>query len=158
MAGERESYSLDEGFVRKDGTTFWCLVSASCVRLETEAAPDVLVASSQIEQVVINLVSNAAKAIPAGRTGTIVLRVGPAAGSVRLEVTDDGVGIPPSTSSASSSRSSRPARPATQRGIGIGLAIRHSIVEVHGGALTVESRPGKGSTFCMTLPPAPADA
>jgi PAS domain S-box-containing protein len=128
---------------------------AATVRLETEAAPDVLVASSQVEQVVINLVSNAAKAIPAGRKGTIVLRVGATDGTVHLDVTDDGVGIRPEHLE----RIFEPfftTRPAgDQRGIGIGLAISHSIVEAHEGSLTVRSEPGKGSTFRMALPPAP---
>ncbi len=48
-------------------------------------------------------------------------------------------------------------RPAGDKGgIGIGLAISHSIVEAHGGELTVKSEVGKGSTFTLDLPAAPA--
>ena len=72
----------------------------------------------------------------------------------RLEVIDDGVGIP----AAILDRIFEPfftTRPVGDgRGIGIGLAISHSIVEAHGGALTVTSEVGKGSTFRVDLPAA----
>jgi signal transduction histidine kinase len=132
---------------------------AATVVVENEAAPDVLAASSQIEQVVINLVANAARAIQEGGKGAIVVRLGTtAAGMARLEVVDDGVGIPP----ANLDRIFEPfftTRPVgDRRGIGIGLAISHSIVEAHGGTLTVTSEVGKGSTFRLELPAAPAEA
>jgi PAS domain S-box-containing protein len=132
---------------------------AATVEVENEAAPDVLAASSQIEQVVINLVANAARAIQEGGKGAIVVRVGTtAAGMARLEVVDDGVGIPP----ANLDRIFEPfftTRPVgDRRGIGIGLAISHSIAEAHGGTLTVTSEVGKGSTFRLELPAAPAEA
>jgi PAS domain S-box-containing protein len=131
------------------------ITQGATIRLDAAAAPDVLVAASQIEQVVINLVSNAAKAVPAGRKGTIVLRVGTTpSGAAYLDVEDDGIGIP----REHLDRIFEPfftTRPAgDQRGIGIGLAISHSIVEAHGGTLTVESEPGRGSTFRMVLPSA----
>ena len=74
----------------------------------------------------------------------------------RLEVVDDGVGIP----AALLERIFEPfftTRPVgDRRGIGIGLAISHSIVEAHGGTLTVTSEVGKGSTFRLELPAAPS--
>jgi PAS domain S-box-containing protein len=132
-------------------TTF----QASTVEVEDLGAPDVLASSSQVEQVVINLVTNAARAIPEGRTGRIAVRLGTGAnGMARLEVIDDGMGIP----AALLDRIFEPfftTRPVgDRRGIGIGLAISHSIVEAHGGTLTVTSEVGKGSTFRVDLPAA----
>jgi len=144
-----------------DQAMSWLPDSASrtaTIWVEDLGAPDVLASSSQIEQVVINLITNATRAAQVGRKGEIVVRVGVAAsGMARLEVADNGVGIPP----ANLDRIFEPfftTRPAGDRGgIGIGLAISHSIVEVHGGELTVTSEVGKGSTFRMDLPAAPAD-
>ena len=132
-------------------TTF----QAATVDVEDLGAPDVLASSSQVEQVVINLVTNAARAVPEGRKGKIVIRLGTSGtGMARLEVIDDGVGIP----EAILDRIFEPfftTRPVGDgRGIGIGLAISHSIVEAHGGAVTVTSEVGKGSTFRVDLPAA----
>ncbi len=132
-------------------TTF----QAATVDVEDLGAPDVLASSSQVEQVVINLVTNAARAVPEGRKGKIVIRLGTSGtGMARLEVIDDGVGIP----EAILDRIFEPfftTRPVGDgRGIGIGLAISHSIVEAHGGAVTVTSEVGKGSTFRVELPAA----
>jgi PAS domain S-box-containing protein len=132
---------------------------AATIWIEDLGAPDVLAASSQLEQVVINLISNAARAVQEGKNGEIVIRIGTSApGMARLQVVDNGVGIPP----GNLDRIFEPfftTRPAGDgRGIGIGLAISHSIVEAHGGKLTVTSEVGKGSTFAMDLPAAPAEA
>jgi PAS domain S-box-containing protein len=131
---------------------------AATIWVEDLGAPDVLASSSQIEQVIINLISNAARAVQEGKRGEIVIRIGVAAsGNARLEVVDNGVGIPP----ADLDRVFEPfftTRPVGDtRGIGIGLAISHSILEAHGGTLTVESEVGKGSTFRVELPAAPAE-
>jgi signal transduction histidine kinase len=76
----------------------------------------------------------------------------------RVEVVDDGVGIAPTHIE----RIFEPfftTRPVGDgRGIGIGLAISHSIVDAHGGTLTVTSEVGGGSTFRIELPAAPAGA
>ena len=132
---------------------------AATVQVENAGAPEVLAASSQIEQVVINLIANAARAAPEGKKVEIVIRLGGTAeGMARVEVVDDGVGIAP----AHIDRIFEPfftTRPVGDgRGIGIGLAISHSIVDAHGGTLTVTSEVGKGSTFRVELPAAPAGA
>jgi signal transduction histidine kinase len=110
-----------------------------------------------MEQVVVNLVTNAAHATPPGRQGVITVRVGPGApGMARLEVIDQGVGMEPSLLE----RIFDPffTTRVTGKGMGLGLAICQSIVVSHGGTLTVQSEVGKGSTFRVELPAAPADA
>ncbi len=125
------------------------------VQVEDGGAPEIVAAVGQIEQVVVNLVTNAARAIPAGRRGLVLVRLGPGEpGSSRMEVVDDGKGIEP----ALLDRIFEPfftTRPAGEgRGMGLGLAICHAIVTSHGGTLTVSSSVGKGSTFRMELPAA----
>ncbi len=135
------------------------VLQAATVEVENAGAPDVLASSSQIEQVVINLIANAARAAPDGKRAEIVIRLGATGeGMARMEVVDDGVGIVP----ANLDRIFEPfftTRPVGDgRGIGIGLAISHSIVDAHGGTLTVTSEVGKGSTFRIELPAAPVEA
>ncbi len=131
---------------------------SAVVQVEDGGAPEVLAAIGQLEQVVVNLVTNAAKAIPPGRPGLVVVRTGAGEpGMSRLEVIDDGRGIEP----ALQERIFEPfftTRPVGEgRGMGLGLAICHAIVTAHGGTLSVTSTPGKGSTFRMELPVAPAE-
>ena len=135
------------------------VAQAAQVIVEDAGAPDVVASSGQLEQVVVNLVTNAAKAMPEGKRGRVVIRMGTGApGMSRLEVIDEGRGIEP----AILDRIFEPfftTRPAgTGRGMGLGLAICHAIVTTHGGTLAVASTPGKGSTFCMDLPVAPPEA
>jgi signal transduction histidine kinase len=135
------------------------VLQAATVEVEDAGAPDVLVSSSQIEQVVINLIANAARAAPDGKRVEIIIRLGATGeGMARMEVVDDGLGIAP----ANLDRIFEPfftTRPVGDgRGIGIGLAISHSIVDAHGGTLTVTSEVGKGSTFRIELPAAPVEA
>jgi PAS domain S-box-containing protein len=127
------------------------------VRVEDLGAPDVVASAVQIEQVLVNLVTNAANAIPPGKRDVILIRLGPGVpGMARLEVIDRGSGISPVTLR----RIFEPfftTRP-VGKGTGLGLSICHAIVAAHGGKLTVESEVGKGSTFRVELPAAPADA
>ena len=127
------------------------------VRKESAAVPDVLASASQLEQVLVNLVTNAALAIPEGRLGNIVVRAGPAApGRVFLEVADDGPGIPPELKERIFEPFFTTRRQG--KGTGLGLSICNAIVTAHGGSFTVESELGKGATFRVELPVAPAEA
>jgi PAS domain S-box-containing protein len=130
--------------------------------VQLEAAIDsgaamVLADQGQMHQVVINLVTNAAAALQ-GRTGTVRVFLGnlPAAGNgatprtVRLRVTDDGVGMTPEVLE----RIFEPfftTRPQGE-GTGLGLAVVQGIVQDHGGQIFVRSTPGKGTTFDVELP------
>jgi PAS domain S-box-containing protein len=124
---------------------------AASIRVESAGAPDVMASFGQLEQVVVNLVTNAAKASKPGQAGAIVIRIGQGApGEARLEVIDDGTGIAPELLP----RIFEPFFTTSDvgKGMGLGLAICHSIVTAHGGRLTVESEVGKGSTFRVSLP------
>ena len=127
------------------------------VTVDDLGAPDVVAAAGQIEQVLVNLVTNAANATPPGKRDEICIRLGPGTpGMARLEVIDHGSGISPATLR----RIFEPfftTRP-VGKGTGLGLSISHAIVTAHGGMLTVETEVGRGSTFQVELPAVPADA
>ena len=125
------------------------------VSVEDGGAPEIVASFGQIEQVVVNLVTNAAKATRPGKPGTIIVRFGPGApGMARLDVIDQGTGIDPEILG----RLFDPffTTNAAGKGMGLGLAVCHSIVTSHGGTLAVESEVGRGSTFRIELPAADA--
>ncbi|MBN2798122.1 MAG: response regulator [Deltaproteobacteria bacterium] len=100
-----------------------------------------------IEQIVVNLVVNARDAMPAG--GSIVIRVHGNATEVRLEVEDDGVGMPPEVQA----RIFEPFFTTKGgRGTGLGLATVFRIVEQYHGEISVRSTLGRGSCFSVVLP------
>lgn len=106
----------------------------------------------RLNQVFDNLLGNALKFTPAG--GTIRLRMRPEGESVRVEIQDTGIGIPPQYVERIFDRFYQVDGSARRRrgGIGLGLAICKLIVEVHGGHIGVESQVGAGSTFFFVLP------
>lgn len=121
------------------------------VRIECEPAPEVLAVPGQVLQVVVNLLDNAIRAIPAGRPGRVVVRTGPGRpGTARIEVEDDGVGMAPRTLGQVFDPyfTTR----AAGEGRGLGLALCHAVVVAHGGSIAAESREGMGSTFRVELP------
>jgi len=110
-----------------------------------------MASAGQLQQVVVNLVTNAALAIPEGRQGEIKVRIGPGKrGMARLEVVDNGKGIAPDVMERIFDPFFTTRAPG--KGAGLGLAICHAIVTVHGGTLKATSVPGSGSTFRVELP------
>ncbi|MCP5155572.1 MAG: PAS domain-containing protein [Ectothiorhodospiraceae bacterium] len=112
------------------------------------AVPEIECIPTQLGQVLMNLVVNAAQAMD--RRGTITVRTRAGDGSVVVEVTDDGPGISPETQA----RIFDPffTTKAPGQGTGLGLAIVHGIVERHHGRIEVESTVGAGTTMRVTLP------
>jgi PAS domain S-box-containing protein len=106
----------------------------------------------RIEQVLVNLIDNAVKYSPDG--GEVVVSTVPAAASVRVEVADQGIGIPPSEQEAVFEKFYRgdPQHRAVPGGTGLGLYICRELVQRMGGTIGVRSRPGGGSTFWFQLP------
>jgi signal transduction histidine kinase len=106
----------------------------------------------RIGQVVANLVANAVKFT--GRGGSVSIDVAATPDGARIDVADTGVGIDSSELPHIFDRFYRGSRANEARGSGsgLGLAIVRSIVDMHGGAIVVESRVGAGSRFSVTLP------
>jgi two-component system NtrC family sensor kinase len=114
--------------------------------------PPVECDSAQIQQVIINLVLNAAEAVQRHRPGRIVIRTRTRAdaGAVLLAVEDNGEGIAP----ANLAKIFDPfftTKP-EGKGVGLGLAVTYGIVQAHGGDIEVTSKPGEGTCFSVTLP------
>lgn len=138
--------------LRQTEETFRAGANARHIQLDT-AAPDGVVIEAdggRVVQALGNLVGNALKFTPEG--GTVVVRASQPAdhNEVRFEVADNGPGIPPENLDRLFDRFWQ-AR-SDKRGVGLGLAIAKGIVDAHGGRIEVESRPGAGSTFAITLP------
>ncbi|WP_437281666.1 PAS domain S-box protein [Sorangium sp. So ce375] len=129
------------------------------VRLAVQGdVPAVLVDPGRLEQIVTNLLSNAAKY---GRPeGDIVVAVDAGRARAHIAVTNWGDGIPEASLPHLFKRFSRApdAVPRSVRGVGLGLYITKGLVEAHGGSISVESCPGGATTFRFSLPLAPAAA
>jgi two-component system phosphate regulon sensor histidine kinase PhoR len=117
--------------------------------LAVQADPD------RLSQILVNLVDNAVKYTPDGGRITLKAAGGPA-GMVEVAVADTGIGIPSLDLPRITERFYRvdKARSRELGGTGLGLAIVKHLVQAHGGALTIESTLGKGTTVRFTLPSA----
>ncbi len=113
--------------------------------------PRIMADQGRLEQVMVNLIDNAIKYTPEG--GSIRIFAEQIANSVKLSVEDSGIGIPLKDQSRIFERFYRvdAARSREQGGTGLGLSIAKHIMQLHGGEITVNSTPGKGSTFTCTL-------
>ena len=103
-----------------------------------------------LEQVLINLIANAADAMEHSAIRVLSIGVAQATGNIEVSVTDTGSGI----DAADLANLFDPFYSTKEagRGLGLGLSISYGLVRDIGGAITVQSRPGKGSTFTVRLP------
>jgi signal transduction histidine kinase/CheY-like chemotaxis protein len=112
--------------------------------------------ATRLRQVLMNLVGNAVKFTEAGR---VAVELGYAAATRRLEVAvhDTGAGIPEAAQAQLFRRFAQVDSEATRRhgGSGLGLAISRQLVELMGGGISVESAPGRGSSFRFWIPAPP---
>jgi signal transduction histidine kinase len=153
MDWRREPIRIDEILTRATAATGALFEPGGPeLRLDVPTGlPDLIGDRDRLIQVIVNLLSNAAKFTPDGR-----IRVSAAADDdeVRVSVADTGIGIAPedqeriwrSYEQVASHRSDGP------RGTGLGLPICRRIIEEHGGRMWLESEPGQGSTFHFALP------
>ena len=114
-----------------------------------DALPPIEGDGNALEQVLLNLLTNAGAALPAGGEIAIATRRHPdRPGFVQLTVADTGCGIPLEILP----RIFDPFFSTKSAGTGLGLSISHGIVREHGGTIDVESAPGRGTRFTITLP------
>lgn len=133
---------------------------ASENELEINFEPEVeelycLLDSQKLDKIMLNLLSNSIKHTPAG--GRVTLKLKHIDETIIIEVEDTGLGIAPEaiTKIFDSYYQQTPdlkRNTKTFRGIGIGLAYTKSLVELHGGEITVKSQLGKGSIFTIAIP------
>jgi signal transduction histidine kinase len=124
-------------------------LGARTLRRELGDIPRVSCSPSQVNQVLLNLVNNAAQATPE-QGGVITLRSARRGDDVAVDVIDNGHGIPadvlPKIFDPFFTTKD------VGKGTGLGLSICYKIVEAHGGRLEVDSQPGKGTRFTLLLP------
>ena len=112
--------------------------------------PAIVVDTPRIRQVMSNLLGNAVKFTPEG--GTIRVSAAQSGRSVTITVADSGCGIPPEHVGHVFDWMWQAPGSRRGTGAGLGLAIAKAITEAHGGTISVESEPGKGSVFSLSLP------
>ncbi|MCU0230945.1 MAG: ATP-binding protein [Acidobacteria bacterium] len=156
MALKRERLDVDEllrevidlyGDVAEDQGTELRALPAGGLTVEADR--------QRMRQVLSNLVDNALKYTPA--SGHVVLRAGPAAARVAIEVADDGPGIAAEDLPRIWDRLYRGDRSRSERGLGLGLSLVRAIVQAHGGTVSVAATPGGGATFRVEIPAAPVE-
>jgi two-component system NtrC family sensor kinase len=105
---------------------------------------------SQIQQVVLNLVMNAAEATQSKTERRVSVSTAAGDGVVLLTVSDNGEGIPPENLAKIFDPffTTKP----DGKGVGLGLAVSFGIIEAHGGDIEVNSKVGEGTTFTLSLP------
>lgn len=138
-----EVLSLTHGEIARDGV---CLYREFGARLPRVRADRV-----QLQQVIMNLVTNAVEAMSGLPQGERELRISaytPEVGSIRVTVRDSGPGL----DSANFERVFDPFYSTKPEGLGIGLSICRSIIEAHDGQLWVEANEPRGAAFALTLP------
>lgn len=128
-------------------------LEASHVTVQTdfEEVPEIWADGNQLQEVLFHLVQNAEQAMFATHgSGRLTLRVRPAGDGVRIEVADDGPGVPPDDLA----RVFNPffTTKAPGEGRGLGLSVAHSVVAEHEGRLWAENRAGGGALFVIELP------
>lgn len=126
-------------------------IRAKSITVHVEAEPDfptVFISPERLTQALLNLFLNAVQAMEPGGELRVAIRRQPETGAFSLTVGDTGKGI----AEADQASIFTPYFTTKPSGTGLGLAIVHQIVEGHGGSIRVDSAPGAGAEFTITLP------
>jgi signal transduction histidine kinase len=128
------------------------VADAKGVTLVANAGADAVVSGDRVrlEQATANLIDNAVKYTPRG--GRVSVDVQRERDRALLRVRDTGIGIPADEQPRIWDRLFRGDKSRAERGLGLGLSLVKAVIEAHGGTVTVDSEPGQGSTFTVTLP------
>jgi PAS domain S-box-containing protein len=158
-AEERGRQGVDVAAVLLEALRLMRATLPASIRVEDEiaAVPPVTGDPSQLHQVIVNLMTNAAQAIgPAQGRIMVALKPDPGGAALRLSVSDTGCGM----DEAMLSRIFEPFFTTKQvgEGTGLGLSVAHGIVKDHGGRIEVQSQPGRGARFDVVLPLQPGAA
>jgi signal transduction histidine kinase len=137
-----ESISLCRPLANRRGTP----IKVVC----PETSPVVRIHPRRMRQVLVNLIGNAIKYSQNG--ANVRVTVAPRADHLIVTVADNGPGIPSEEISSIFKPFHRRERPSAERGTGLGLAICKRIIERHRGKIWVESTPGHGTSFHLSLP------
>jgi PAS domain S-box-containing protein len=117
------------------------------LRLELNPAPQIAARAAELREVLTNLILNAVEAMPRG--GQLTLRTWAEGGAVCIAVSDTGIGMTPEVQR----RLFDPFFTTKgARGTGLGLSVSQALIKGHQGTLTVDSAPGRGTTFVIRLP------
>ncbi len=116
------------------------------IKLDIKEVPPVMVDPNQLSQVFINIILNAADAMPEG--GDLIIETRATDNYVEISFTDTGIGIPPEHLP----HIFDPFFTTKEKGTGFGLSVSYSIIKNFGGEIEVRSEVGKGSTFTVKLP------
>ena len=127
------------------------MLKAARITVQTQlkpALPAVNGNAGKLQQVFMNLIMNARDAMPRG--GELTITTAAENSSVRVEVSDNGVGIP----AEHINKIFDPffTTKATSRGTGLGLAVTYGIIQEHAGSIQVDSVVGRGTTFRLEFP------
>ncbi|TML52951.1 MAG: GAF domain-containing sensor histidine kinase [Actinobacteria bacterium] len=147
---EREPVDLAELVRTAVETMREQLPESVTLRIVPDGAVKAVGDPDRIEQVLLNLIDNAVKYSPRG--GEVTIATLPAEGRARVEVADEGLGIPPAEHGSVFEKFYRSRSVQVPTGTGLGLYICRELVRRMGGTIGVRSRPGAGSTFYFELP------
>lgn len=120
--------------------------SGVVLRNEVESKAPLKLDVDKIRRAFVNMTTNAIDAMPNG--GSLLIRTAESDGSIQFIFSDTGVGM----SKEVMQKIFTPLYTTKAKGMGFGLSICKRIVEAHGGHIAVDSTPGKGTTFTITLP------
>jgi len=115
-----------------------------------DGLPKVMADKMQLDRALSNIVTNAIKFTPT--KGAISIKAAAEEGYMKVSVSDTGSGIAPEELEGIFNKYRRAKNSSKIEGIGLGLYISKAVIEAHGGRITVDSRPGEGSTFTLCLP------